>query len=233
MTKRANREDPVEMDNMIRVVHGLTNESTYAFLVRKADSSKTPREFVTHMRRVLEWLWPRLTDRTRTLHHGMKTLVDEIDKERPRSRVWHPPMTVRVSSAAIRADSARYTAKRERIMILFEEADASHRMEPVLAAQEAFQKAQSARASKPRKLPEEAQQKRIAKRYWESKQNGTAYGVVKALAVEYGVSPTTIQNVVKSTRSTQSTSSPATGYCRFTVQPSQQRRRNKCKQTQQ
>lgn len=196
MSRQANREDAVEMDNMIRRVHRVTNESTYAFLVRRAGTSDLPLDFVDHMRKVLLWLWPQLTERTRPMYTTILALVDQIDMERPRSRIWHPPMTVRVSNTAIRAAAARYTAQREQVMALFEDANSSHLLEPILAAQEAFRQAQSVRASKPRKLPEE-KQRTIAKRYLESKRNGSTYGIVKALAVEYDVSTTTIQTAVK------------------------------------
>lgn len=81
-------------------------------------------------------------------------------------------------------------------MLLFEQIKQLHRVEATLAAQEAFKQAQSARASKPRKL-EESECKRIAKVYWENKANGTIYGIAKDLAREFKVSRTTIHATAK------------------------------------
>jgi hypothetical protein len=56
--------------------------------------------------------------------------------------------------------------------------------------------AQSERASKPRKFDNVQQYERIAKRYWDAKQQGTGYGFTKALADEFGVTPQAIRNIV-------------------------------------
>ena len=56
--------------------------------------------------------------------------------------------------------------------------------------------AQSERASKPRKFDSVQQYDRIAKRYWEAKQQGTGYGFTKALAAEFGVTEQAIRNIV-------------------------------------
>jgi transposase len=128
----------------------------------------------------------------------MTTLVQELKKATPSIRIWHPPLTQRATKGAIRAEIARFTAKRDQIVVLLKETCLLHHMEPALAAQEAqtaYKHAQSTRASQPRKL-DEHQRKRIANRYWEAKQNGTAYGIVKALAREYEVSSNTIQTAV-------------------------------------
>ncbi|WP_323142798.1 hypothetical protein [Massilia phyllosphaerae] len=185
-----------QSNNTIRDQLKPLNESTYSLLVRKANSAHTPRYFVTCMQRALSWLRPQLTTRTDPIYREIETLLAEIDRERPRSRVWHPPMAVRVSKTAEMAETARYVSKRDRVMALFEEANALHRIEPFVAAQEAFNEAQRVRASKPRKLDEETC-KRIAKLYWDRKQDGTSYGLVKELAGELGVTATTIQNTVK------------------------------------
>lgn len=55
--------------------------------------------------------------------------------------------------------------------------------------------AQSQRASKPRKFESFQQYDRIAKRYWDAQQQGTAYGFTKALADEFGVSTQAIRNI--------------------------------------
>jgi hypothetical protein len=114
------------------------NESTYSFLVRKANSADTPLNFLSSMQRGLRWLLPQLTTRTDSIYYEIKKLLDEIDEERPRSRIWHPPLAVRVSKASEVAAMARYTGKRERVMALFEEANTLLLMEPFVAAQHSF-----------------------------------------------------------------------------------------------
>lgn len=201
MSREPNSGDPVDVDEQIRSAFKITTESTYAYLVRRATAAGRPLEFVSRMRMATTWLRPRLTTRTRPLYDEIATLLDEIRTYAHVSsnRVWHPPLTVRVSKTAEKAVEAhRYTAKRQRVMLLFEQADSMQRLEPLLVAQDAFKQAQSARASKPRKAElDEETRKRIAKRYWTSKQEGTAYGLVKELARQYDVTTTTIQNIVK------------------------------------
>lgn len=65
-----------------------------------------------------------------------------------------------------------------------------------IASVAAQSQAQSARASKPRKLSEE-QTLRIAKVYWEAKREGGRRGIVKELAREFGVSVTRVQAIAK------------------------------------
>ena len=87
-------------------------------------------------------------------------------------------------------------------MALFEDAHVLHRLEPYLAAQEAQSKAQSKRASAPRKL-EEADRMRIVKVYGEAQAAGSVYGVIKRLAAHYNVTPAAIRNVLKKVSSTE------------------------------
>jgi len=206
MTKRAKQEGVVDISKQIRDGLGLKNDFAYSLLTRKktgllVDYFDTPKMFVLNMNSVLLKIKPQLTEETRPLYDEMKRLVEEIEKERPRNRAWHAPMSLRPSKAAARAETARYTAKRKQVMALLDEADSLHRTAPALAAQEAqaaFGKAQSTRASKNRKPDlDEDKRRRIAKRYWYAKENDESYGIVKALAAEYGVSPTTIQTIVK------------------------------------
>jgi hypothetical protein len=56
-------------------------------------------------------------------------------------------------------------------------------------------KAQSERASKPRKFDSVQEWDRIAKLYWDAKENGTGYGFTKFLAGEYEVSEQAIRNI--------------------------------------
>ena len=58
-------------------------------------------------------------------------------------------------------------------------------------------KAQSERASKPRKFDSVQQWERIAKRYWEAREKGQGYGNTAGLANECGVSQQTIRNIAK------------------------------------
>jgi hypothetical protein len=56
-------------------------------------------------------------------------------------------------------------------------------------------KSQSERAAKPRKFDSVEQWERIAKLYWDAKENGTGYGFTKFLAGEYKVSEQAIRNI--------------------------------------
>jgi hypothetical protein len=203
MTKRVKADTTVDVAKRIRDGFGLAGEHYYTLLRKEKTgvsvvSTDTPKTFVALMRMVLRKIEPQLTEGTRPLYDEMTRLVEEIEKERPRHGKWHPPMP-RESKASIRADTATYTAKREEVMRLLDEADLLHRTEPATAAREAqaaYRQAQSARASQPRKLNED-QQRRIAKCYWDAKQDGSFYGTVKRLAAEYDVSQTTIQSTAK------------------------------------
>lgn len=206
MTKRAKQADAVDISKRIRDGFGLKNDFSHSFLAGRkttfaAALFDTPKTFVMHMDMVLRKIEPQLSEEARPLYDEMKKLVEEIEKERPRNRVWRFPLALNPSKAAARAETARYIAKRERIMVLLEEAETLHRTAPALAAQKAqasLGKAQSVRASQNRKPDLDDDKRRsIAKRYWYAKENDESYGVVKALAAEYGVSATTIQTIVK------------------------------------
>ncbi|MRW85668.1 hypothetical protein GJ698_16430 [Pseudoduganella sp. FT26W] len=196
MSKLATQEHFIEVDRSVRTRLALANESTYSYLVRITAMFKNPKEFGMHMRTVKEWLEPQLTDRTRPLYDEMTTLLTRIEKERPRNRSWHPPLTVRVPKSVTRDAAARYTAQRERIMVLFEQANISHQMEPFVAAQEKYKKAQSKRASEQSTLSER-QQSNIVKLYTDRASTGSVYGYVKELANEFKVSPTAIHAVLR------------------------------------
>ena len=194
-----NPDDAVDVDQRIRTIFRVTSGTTFAALVKMANESDTPMNFVSCMEQACAWLWPRLTVRTRPFYDEIGTLLLEIRAyvQLSSNRVWHPPLTVRVSRTAEKAvRAARYTAKRDRIMALFEQADATHRIEPFLTVQDTFSKAQSKRASQVRAKDEE-QAMLIAKLYWASKEDGTSYGKVKELAGEYGVSGGTVRAYAK------------------------------------
>lgn len=165
------------IDKEIRDTHGLTNETTYAFLMRRARTDDRT-DFVFNMHRALYWMLPQLTERTHPLYDEMIALLDALSD----------------ALADMTDDELSY--KKEQVLHLFEQANSLIRYEPTLAAQEAFNQAQSARASKPRKLSEE-QTLRIAKVYWDAKREGGRRGVVKELAREFGVSVTRVQAIAK------------------------------------
>jgi hypothetical protein len=190
------REDSAEMAILSLEEIRLRNESMLVSMLEIAISAKTPRMFVTSMRTVVAISKMQAYARTRLLYIQMEALLDKIAKEAPRDRVWHPPMAIRSSKAAVRADHVRYMTMREQVLALFEETKFLQRSEPILAAQDSLKQAQSARASKPRKL-QEHECNRIAKIYWQTKASDTGYGIVKELAREYEVSTTTIHNTVK------------------------------------
>jgi len=188
MSKQYDPEDPVEMEKWTREYYKIgKNESTDAYLVRTGVTADTPTGWVKRMNMALAWLWPQLTPRTQPLYDEIRTIVEEYHQKTSLIRPWVEGQKFVTKEEPNELDAA----KCEKAMFLFDQAKQLHRVEVTLAAQEAFKQAQSARASKPRKLSEAACE-RIAKRYWESKANGTGYGIAKALAAEYDVSATTI-----------------------------------------
>lgn len=177
MSITTNPELAAAVDKDIRDTHGLTTETTYAFLARRARTEDS-MYFASNMHQALYWMLPQVTSRTRPLFDEMMALLDALDE----------------SYADMTDDELFY--KREQILHLFEQGNSLIRYEPTLAAQEAFNQAQSARASKPRKLSE-AQTQRIAKVYWDTKQEGGRRGLVKELASEFGVSATRVQAIAR------------------------------------
>lgn len=177
MSITPNAELAAAIDADIRDTHGLTTETTYAFLARRA-RTEDGMYFISNMHQALYWMLPQVTRRTRPLFDEMMTLLDALDD----------------ALANMTDDELSY--KREQLLHLFEQAHSMIRYEPTLAAQEAFNQAQSARASKPRATDEDVA-RRIAKAYSDSKRDGTSYGMVKRLAREYNVSQTTIHNYIR------------------------------------
>ena len=193
MTRQHDPEDPAQMDMWVREYYKIpSGEATDAYLIRKGISADTPTGFVSRMKMALAWLWPQLTPRTRPLYDEIFTIVDEYELKTSRVLTWveGQPLPRRQEPSAVDA------AKCEKALFLFEQAKELHRIDATLNAQAAFKQAQSARASKPRKL-DEVSSRRIAKRYWESKANGTGYGIVKELAADFEVSVKTIHDTVK------------------------------------
>ena len=165
------------IDSDIRDIFGITNETTYAFLARRARTDDST-SFVGNMYHALVWMLPQVTERTRPMYDEMMVLLDALDETLP----------------DMAEDQVLY--KKEQVMHLFEQANSMIRYEPTLAAQEAFNQAQSARASKLRATNEDVA-RRIAKAYSDSKRDGTSYGMVKRLAREYNVTQTTIHNYIR------------------------------------
>lgn len=112
------------------------NESYYTSLVKSAPYFKSPGDFVVFMAPLLHEMKSKLTDRTRPMYEEMLTLRELIEKERPRNRVWHPPLTVRVKKSITRAATERYNAQRQRVLNLFEQFYLADLMEPLVAARE-------------------------------------------------------------------------------------------------
>lgn len=194
MSKQYNPEDPAEMDKWTRAYFKIKNdEATDAYLVRTGVTANSPDGFVKRMNMALAWLWPHLTPRTQPLYEQIREIVEEY---RQKFAFFTRPYEPGKDYGLLTEPTERDAVQCEKAMLLFEQAKELRRVDASLAAQEAFKQSQSARASKPRKL-DEAACKRIAKHYWESKANGTGYGIAKALAAQYDVSPTTIHATAK------------------------------------
>jgi hypothetical protein len=200
MSQQFDPDDPEAMDSWIRDFYKIKNEPTDAFLIRNGVTADTLQGFVKRTNMALAWLWPHLTPRIRLLYDEIRSIVDEVEAEIDSMLQFFDeksspkPRPARKFYREAPTDEER--AKFDKARLLFEQAKILCRLESAQAEQNVFRQAQSARASKPRKLSE-ASCARIAKRYWESKQNGESYGIVKQLAAEYDVTPTTIHATVK------------------------------------
>jgi hypothetical protein len=174
-----NQEEAEAIDREFREMYGLTNESTFAFLLRTARTEDS-ESFVSNMHRALGWLLPRLTPRTRPIFDQIMQSLDELDE----------------SAMHASTDEVTTSMKREEVMRLFGQANSLHELEPLLAAQEAFSQSQSARATKPR-ARHEVDAQMIAKAYWAGHNGRAERGRVKELAREYGVTEGTVRNYAK------------------------------------
>jgi hypothetical protein len=194
MSNHYDPEDPAEMDKWTRYYYHIDNESTDAYLVRNGFSADTPKGFVKRMNMALAWMESQITVHTRTIVDEIRAITDEYE------RVTSPIQPFQAGQLSLPAPPTEAaTLQREKAEFLFEQAKAMHRLQPALDAQEKYKQAQSDRASKPRKLTENECQ-RIAKHYWDSKREGTSYGIVKMLAASYDVSETTIHTITKKYR---------------------------------
>lgn len=192
MSNKSDPEDSIERDKWIRDYYGIKNEATDAYLVRNGISADTPQGLVKRLNMALAWLWPQLTPRTRPIYEEIQAIVQQLHQKTSLIRPYEEGKPLSMAMELTELD----TAKTERVIFLFEHIKELHRVEANLAAQEAFKRSQRARASKPRKL-EEVECERIAKAYWHNKVHGGVYGIVKDLARQFNVSPSTIQATVK------------------------------------
>lgn len=192
MRNKDDPEDPVEVDKWIREYYKIKDEATDAYLVRNGMLADTPQGLVKRMNMALAWLQPQLTQRTRPIYDEIRTIVEQLHQKITPIRPYQEGKPFSLAMDLTELD----IAKSEKVILLFEQIKQLHRVETTLAAQEAFKRSQSARASKPRKL-EEVDCERIVKAYLHNKEHGGVYGVVKELAREFNVSPSTIHATVR------------------------------------
>ncbi|QOL49754.1 hypothetical protein [Massilia litorea] len=151
----------------------------------------TPVQFFECVQRALTWLEPYLNDND--INHA--TLVAYC-RSYANLVFCDGEQQAYDSQESLNAALKQVVVKQQQIVTVFSGVRNSILSAQALAQVESHSKTQSERASKPRKL-EESDCRRIAKRYWDSKADGTSYGIVKALAAEYDVSPTTIHATAK------------------------------------
>ncbi|WP_305822583.1 hypothetical protein [Massilia brevitalea] len=205
MTTEISRDDPSEIDKWTRDYYRIQDESTDAFLIRNGFLDDTPAGLVKRLYMGLAWIEPQVTAHTRPLIDEIKSILARYEQGRlvETAEHWQPGKTLHLplheSPACVVLPPPLTevdTLQLKKGETLFEQARTLHRLQPTLDAQQQFKEAQSKKASIPRKLSEAACVN-IAKHYWDSKRDGTAYGVVKMLANRYEVSTTTINAVVR------------------------------------
>lgn len=196
MKKHYDPEDPVEMDKWTRSYFNIDGESTDAYLIRTGYFADTPWGFSRRMTAALAWMKPQVTPHTQTIFNELTAIVAELSRITSPiqlvepfgpNKPWTPPSIPTTEEVA---------PQRLKAELLFEQAKAIHRLQPTLDAQVKYKQTQSDRAKKPRAVSE-ADCQRIAKVYWERKEAGTAYGVVKELAHRYTVTPATIRSIAE------------------------------------
>lgn len=207
MTKQQDPDDPVEMDKWIRSHFNIKDsETTDGYLLRMGVLADTPDGQAARLRMAYAWIEPQATAQSRPLIEQMKSILDTYTQSRevvvePAWRLGQPlALPLQHKPVALPPPpSEADTVRLEQGRILFEQAKELHRLQPAIQAQERLSKAQSERASKLRAKDEDVAE-RIAKAYWDSKRNGTSYGIVKRLANDYNVSPTTIHSYARKYR---------------------------------
>jgi len=152
----------------------------------------SPEEFYDCAIRAVGLLKPYLNDTD--IHH--QTLVAFVNSY---TRLLYPEqdqVAENDSDEAFQKWVQDIVMRQRQIVNVFERIRNSIIAADAIAQVKSHSKAQSQRASMPRKLTER-EYEQIRKYYWDSKRDGTSYGVVKQLAARFDVSPTTIQNIVK------------------------------------
>ena len=189
-------EDPLEIDKWTRTHYKITDERTEDFLSRNGFYADTPRGLAKRLDMALAWVQPMTTEQTAPLVKEIKEILSAF--ERRVSVVVGPEQKIELPAPLTEADRLQL----EKGQVLFEQVMALHRLQPAADAQQKYKQTQRERAKKPRApLLDEDTCKRIAKLYWDSKRDGTSYGLVKHLAGRYEVTSTTIQNIVKKYKS--------------------------------
>ncbi|MDQ1817458.1 hypothetical protein RBA41_29550 [Massilia sp. CCM 9210] len=200
MAKHRDLEDPLEFETFARVYFNISDETVDAYLFRNGITEDTALGILERLKMALAWIELEATSHSQSVIDTMKSLVaaHEIASP-PLGFITTVPISGRREITQFQTEEEQYAAAKAveaRFQQLFEQAINLHRLQPSLDASEKYRKEQSARASTPRKLTE-AECRRIARQYCDSKADGTSWGVVKRLANQYKVSATTIHNVVK------------------------------------
>jgi hypothetical protein len=200
MSKRYDPDDPVALDKWTRDYCNIPDdENTDAYMIRVGLLADTPRAQAKRLAMALAWIEPHAPREAQPMIDGIKSILGsfekritiELDAEQPPSgvivmpsqplRINRPPPLTKVD--ALELDKGE---------LLFEQAKALYKLQPAVDAQQRLKQAQRERASKPRKFDED-KAKRAAGAYHDIKAGRAAYGGVKELAREYGVSEATIR----------------------------------------
>jgi hypothetical protein len=204
MSKQYDPEDPVEIDKWTRARYNITDEGTEDFLRRNGFFADSPRGLAKRLHMAYAWILPRATEQTKPLINEIKTILEDFERK---TSIIHLPITASEQSFVLPGQLGRVTLpppltdtdrlQLEKGQVLFEQAKSLLRLQPAVDAQEKYKKAQSERASKPRKLDDQKHQ-RIAKAYWALMDGGRAIrGGVKELAGRYEISPEMVRKIAK------------------------------------
>ena len=180
MKKTHNRFDPEGIDAWTRKYLGIPDDMTTSeYLVANGFSSRTVEGKIKQAQLSVASLEPKITFETQHLFIEMKSIIDSYE---------HAFKTHALTDID--------EVKMEKAHLLYNAIELVRHALPAINVQKGYQKIQSERASKPRKLTE-SQHARIASQYSEGKKNGEGYGLAKSLAAHYNVSTTTIHAIVK------------------------------------
>jgi hypothetical protein len=201
MSKRFDPDDMVAMDKWLRTYYKIpAHESTEDFLAARLILSNLPYGRATRLAIGLAWIEPHAPEGARSIIADIKAILADFERKTtvqqdemavpgvivmPQRPPKLPPRLTEVDELEL-----------EKGELLIEQAKTLCKLQPAVDAQERLKQAQKERASKHRKLTEE-QAKRAAKAYHDIKEGRAAYGGVKELAREYGVSEATIRAAAK------------------------------------